>query len=166
MMTWSLQLRNGDLALSGAQFGTVTNENKLIQDLRCHILEHMGTDNAHPGFGSLIDGGVTPEGQAVTGVIGEEHIDLVVIAIEAEIQRIIKEHQAKQLSRAKSDRYLYAKSTMTPREVLLGIANIQITQREDRLNVKVTVQTATGSVLDLDFPLDAEGQLNFNTDVL
>lgn len=149
-MSWSLRLRNGDLALSGASYGTVTGEEKLVQDLRCALLERMGTDPSHPGFGSLIDGGRTPDGNYTPGVIGETRADLVLLAIESDIRRIAREHQARQLTRAKSDRLTYNKSTLGGREVLVNVTKIAASQVNDSLNVTVTLQTAGTNPVSVD----------------
>lgn len=155
-MSWSLKLTHGDLTLSGTQFGIVTDEAKLVQDLSCHLLERMGTDDLHPGFGSLIDGGTRPDGTEIPSVIGDPDVALVALEIEAEIRRVAREHQAKQLVRAKSDRFTYNKVTLTAGEVLLSIQNIVFTQIEDRLAVKIVLQTAHGQDVELVLPLPEE----------
>lgn len=156
-MSWSLRLQHGDLALSGASFGTVTNEQKLVQDLRCWVLEKMGTDSLHPGYGSLIDGGVRPDGTLVEGVIGDSDVDAVLLSVEAELQRIVSEYQGQQLNRAKADRFIYNKATLTTREVLLAITSVQASLSEDRLNIVLSVQTAANSNLDLTIAIPTDG---------
>lgn len=144
-MSWSLQVRNGDLALSGASYGVVTGGNKLTQDLRCALLEHMGTDPSHPTFGSTIDGGMRSDGTYIPGVIGEGRSDLALIRIEAEIRRIVRDYQARQLERAKNDKLTYGKATLTGNEVLMNLVGISASQSLDTLNVKVQIQTARGT---------------------
>jgi hypothetical protein len=155
-MSWSLRLEHGDLSLSGASLGTVTNEQKLVQDLRCWILEKMGTDDLHPGYGSLIDGGVSPDGTFSMGVVGES-LDLVVLSVESELRRIVSEYQGQQLSRAKSDRFVYNKATLTVREVLLSISEITVSLSEDRLNVVLGLQTAAGQNIDITLAIPSDG---------
>lgn len=148
-MTWSFWVTHGDFRLNGSHFGIVTDTAKLTQDLRCALLEKMGTDNLHPGFGSLIDGGTRSDGLEVPGVVGESRLDLVLMAIESEIRRIGRDHQAKQLARVKADRSTYNKSTITPREALIAISNINVEQVQDNLNITVSLQTAAGSQTDV-----------------
>lgn len=156
-MSWSLQLRNGDLALFGSQLGVVSREQKLVQDLRCALLEHMGNDSMHPEFGSLIDGGRKPDGTEVTGVLGEGDLDLVVMAVEAEILRVIRAYQAKQLARAKGDRMTYNKSTLSPAEVVLGVQTVDVSMNLDQLNITVGLISANNRHVTLSFPFDAPG---------
>jgi hypothetical protein len=156
-MSWSLRLRNGDLSVSGAQIGTVSNEDKLTQDLRCWFLEHMGTDNLHPGYGSTLDGGMQPDGTQVTGVVGTVNRDIALLKIQTEIQRIVREYQAQQLARAKTDRLVYNKTTLTAREVLLSISGINAAQTEDTLTLTLFLRTAAGQDVDIDVALPTTG---------
>lgn len=153
-MSWSLKLRHGDLTLSGASLAMVTNEEKLAQDLRCWILEKMGTDSLHPSFGSLIDGGVRLDGRVELGVIGTEP-DTALAMIESELHRIVSEYQAQQLARAKGDRFSYNKSTLSLREALLALTNIEATMVGDNLNIVMSIQTANGLNLGLTFLIPA-----------
>lgn len=151
-MTWSLQLHNGDFAVTGAQFGTVTNEQKLTQDLRCALLEAMGTDDMHPDYGSLIDGGTLPDGTTVPGVIGLLDINQVAATVQSEIERIAQAYQNQQLNRAKSDRLTYNRVSLSPAEVLLGVG-LTLTQQEDTLLVNIALSTARGDDINIALPI-------------
>lgn len=148
-MTWSLQLRNGDLALGQASFGVVTAEAKLAQDLRCFILERMGSDDLHPEYGSLLDGGLR-RGQYVEGVIGSTNDALALVMIEGEIRRIVTDYQAQQLDRARADRARYGKATLTKGEVLVGLAGIDVEQVADTMNITLHLSTAANTSVSLD----------------
>jgi hypothetical protein len=148
-MTWSLQLRNGDLTLGNASYGRVTGEDKLVQDLRAYILERRGTDNAHPLFGSLLDGGVNTDGSLARGLIGRDNNAFLTLEIESELRRIISEYQARQLQRAKDDRVIYGKTTLTKGEVLLGITTLKVNAVADRLDITLGLETAKGTTVEL-----------------
>lgn len=152
-MTWSLQISHGDFQVESAHLGVVTNQAKLVQDFRCAILEEMGLDNLHPDFGSLIDGGTTPEGVTTSGVIGETDLDMVALLIESEINRIARYLQRAQLERAKSDKLTYGKATLTPQEVLLSLHGIEITQTEDRIKVVVGLTSASNNEFEVNLEL-------------
>lgn len=152
-MSWSLQVQNGDLVLNGAQFGTVTGSDKLVQDLRCALLEPMGTDDMHPSYGSLLDGGVMPNGQVVPSVIGMSDINQVATTVEAEIQRLSRAYQTQQLARAKDDQINFNRVSLSPAEVLLSVTNIDMTQNADTLVVTVTLETGQGQSLSVVIPL-------------
>jgi hypothetical protein len=152
-MSWSLKLENGDLSISGSRIGIVTGKAKLAQDLRNWILEHMGTDDLHPGFGSLLDGGITPQGAVVPGVIGTDDLDVAEVEIRSEIQRIVSDYQSLQLARAKSDKLSYGRATMTPSEVLLSLDDIAIEQNMDTLKVTISISTASDDNFELQLTL-------------
>lgn len=141
-MTWSLRISNGDFVVTSAHLGTVTAQQKLLQDFRCAILEQMGTDNLHPDYGSLIDGGINSSGEVVSGVIGNINVDEVTMIIESEISRIARYMQRAQLARAKSDKLTYGRATLVPQEVLLSLNGITFEQREDLLNVTILLTAA------------------------
>lgn len=153
-MSWSLQITHGDFRVESAHLGTVTAQAKLVQDFRCAILEQMGTDNLHPDFGSLIDGGTTPEGVTPNGVIGETDLNLVALVIETEINRIARYMQRAQLSRAKSDKMTYGKATLVPQEVLLQLNGIDMTQTEDKIKVVVHLISASNANFDIDLAVN------------
>lgn len=152
-MTWSLEVRNGDLTVGGAQLGTVTAEDKLVQDLRHFLLERMGTDNLHPSYGSLLDGGVTPDGRTHDGVIGSALFNEAALFVESEIRRICNAYQARQIERAKQDRMRYNKTTFTAGELLISVDDVALTQKETTLQVRIVLTTGTSRRIALDVPL-------------
>ncbi|WP_028058414.1 hypothetical protein [Candidatus Solirubrobacter pratensis] len=152
-MTWSLFLRNGDFDVQGAQLGKVTGQAKLVQDFRCAVLTEMGSDPMHPGWGSLIDGGVTPDGRAVPGVIGATDTQLALAVIETEIRRIAEYFQNRQLRRIKEERQRYSKSTLTASEILVGVSGVRAIQTSTTLAVLVTLATGSGDTVDVALPI-------------
>lgn len=153
-MTWSLEVRNGDLTVGGAQLGTVTAENKLVQDLRHYLLERMGTDNLHPAYGSLLDGGVTPDGKTHDGVIGSSFFQEASLFVESEIRRICNAYQSRQIERAKEDRMRYNKTTFTAGELLISVDRIDLTQSETTLQARIVLTTGTNQRVALTVPLN------------
>lgn len=159
-MSWSLRLQYGDFVVNNASLGVATKQQKLVQDLRCAILEKMGTDNLHPSYGSLIDGGVTPDGVETEGIIGETDLDLAMLEVESEISRIARNHQREQLERAKRDKLNLGRATLDPEEVLIEITGLDFDQVEDALKVLVTLQTATGSEFELQLDVQVSPDLS------
>lgn len=153
-MSWSLQISHGDFSVSQSQYGVVTDTSKLVQDLRCALLEKMGTDDMHPYYGSLINGGTMPDGTVTAGVIGLLDWQQVTNTVNAEIERIASTYQAQQLNRAKDDRQTYNRVTLSPAEVLIAISNIKFLQVQDTLQVSIEIQTAAGQTISAVFPLN------------
>lgn len=150
-MSWSLQLENGDLAYGTNGFNTVSGSAKLLQDLRCALLEPMGNDPLHPTYGSIIDGGTDAQGNAVPGVIGATNNPASATFVNAEVQRLCRGYQAQQIARNATDVATYGKSTLTADEALLSLAGVSAQAVEDQLLVTATLQTGTG-VLPLAVP--------------
>ena len=139
-MSWSLRLHNGDLVTSGTSLGQITAGSKLVQDLRCAILEPRGTDDMHREFGSVLDGGIM-NGVEVPSLIGSTNWELVAMRVEAEIRRICADHQAKQIERSRNDRINYGESTLHPQELLIEVADIELLEAQDKLMARVTIVT-------------------------
>lgn len=155
-MSWSLALRNGDLVLGGTQLAAVAGTAKLVQDLRCAILEPMGTDDLHPAFGSLIDGGRRPDGTAVSSPLGGSDWKLIAMNIEAELRRILDNHRSRQLGRARSDQFTYGRPTLSPGELLISVNNIEMISVQDTLVCRVTLGVGDGTDRTLNIPLTSE----------
>lgn len=153
-MAWSLQISDGDFTLDGSNYGTVMGQAKLVQEFRCAILEEMGLDNLHPDYGSLIDGGINSEGVFTPGVIGETDQEMVALMIEAEVSRIARYIQQAQLARAKQDRFTYGRATLTPEEVLLTLNGVSFLQKEDSLQVTISLTSAINGNFDIDLTVN------------
>jgi hypothetical protein len=107
-MTWSLQLKGGDLIKGrGNSLATITGSDKVQQDLTHWILTELGTDPFNPGYGSVIDYDADTivstqvEGEVI--YVPDSKLDLVV----GEIDRIVERYQARQLSRIEQETVLY-----------------------------------------------------------
>jgi hypothetical protein len=155
-MSWSLQITNGDFAVRGSQLSVVTGAQKLVQDLRVTLLEKMGTDDLHLGFGSLIDGGTLPSGTVIPSIIGTSDPNLAAAAIRSDVKRICEDYQKRQVARVKDEKLKYNKSTLTPDEILVGVSNIAITQTTDSLFVTISLKTGAGTQTSLSVPVTNE----------
>lgn len=152
-MSWSFAIRNGDLDVSNAQIGTARGAQKLVQDFRCALLESLGNDDMQPSWGSILDGGVAPDGTVVPGVVGTSDPELARLVIEGEVRRIATYIQQRQLQRIKQDRLTYSKATLTASEILVGVTGIRVVQTADELAVLVTLQTGANDLIDVAVPI-------------
>jgi hypothetical protein len=152
-MSWSLALRNGDLSLSGTSLGQVTGYEKLVQDLRCAILEQQGTDDMHPSYGSTIDGGTDADGRMIPSVIGVADWSYVALRIRTELLRISSAYQSQQLQRAQDDRFRYGQSTLDAAELLAAINSINFFQVQDTLMVEVSLTTGQNQIFNITLPV-------------
>jgi hypothetical protein len=143
---WSLNVKNGDLNLGGPSgISTVVGTEKLLQDLRNWILEPIGTDPAHPNFGSSLDGGVGGDGQIYQGFIGGPINSLTLNNIEEELTRIMRSYQQQQIAGIQNEQALYSgKTHYSDSEILYRIDDIQTTVIQDKVQVRIIITTGTG----------------------
>ena len=166
-MSWSLQLRNGDLALSGTSLGQVTGGPKLVQDLRCAIMETRGNDDMHPLFGSTIDGGRDENGREVQGIVGTSDWEYAALVVQSEIQRIAGEYQRRQLVRAQEDRQRFGESTLSNSELLVSLLRVNYMQANDTLLVDVMLETGRGDQITVTVPVSGGwGYLQPNNELI
>lgn len=152
-MTWSLALKNGDLSVDGEghSLAVVREEAKLIQDLKAALLHKRGSTYTSPGYGSILEGGTTPDGVKHSGFIGRTINEMLVLEVEEEIRRVLMAHQQSQVSRARSDESTYGRITLGRGEILLSVGEIIVKQTDDVLSVNVYIQTGSGTITPIKF---------------
>lgn len=150
-MTWSLQLRNGDLAIDRDRFNTVTDWRKLLQDLRIRLLTRLGDDPLHPEFGSTIDGGTRPDGLEIPSVIGETDTEVARSFITLEVNRIISEHQRLQAARNRQDFQSYGRRALTDGEILNN-AKVNLYFINTLVVVQIVIETGNGDEKRISLP--------------
>lgn len=134
----TLMLRDGDLVVSKRDYVTVSGTGKIAQDLRGAMLEPMGNDRFHTGWGSLLD-------QAIASVVNED----TRLDIEAEVGRIISNYAAVQNDRIDADIAGGGESRYTTDEILSRIVGVSVELDFDKVRITVKLQTAAGEVVVL-----------------
>lgn len=142
-MSFSLELKNGDLGLSGTSLGTVVDAAKLQQDLVSAILTPLGFEGLHPGFGSILEEDlINPE---VT-IIGSRDFQHAAALVRAELVRICQNYQAQQIARNEDDAVKFGRPTLTPGEVLLNVLGIAFAQAEDHLLCSLKLEIGNDNI--------------------
>lgn len=154
-MTWSFHVKNGDLNFAGpGGFATVTGQQKLVQDLKNWLLEPRGTDPFHPDYGSVLDGGVMPDGREVVSTIGSTIDGEAQLNIEAEVRRILTSYQQIQLDRINRESVVYGgKNTFSNGEILASIQDVVITHYGDTIMAQCVIRTGSGDAISFVQPL-------------
>lgn len=148
-MSFSLELKNGDLGLSGTSLGTVVNAAKLQQDLVSAILTPLGFEELHPGFGSILeDDLINPEVQ----IIGSRDFHHAAALIRSELVRLCQNYQAQQIARNEDDAIKFGKPTLTPGEILLRVVDIKFVQSEDHLLCTLVLEIGNDTI-ELNIPV-------------
>ena len=125
-MSYSLAVRNGDLAKSGSSLDVVWGIDKLKQDLQLHVTERFGGDRFHPLLGSILQ-----------DYIGSVISQRTKAAIEDEVMRVMDNYQRIQMYGFKINPRLYS---MT--ELLESIGDISVNVSYDTVSVSVPVRSA------------------------
>lgn len=148
-MSWSFHIKNGDLNLAGpGGFATVTGQQKLIQDLKDWLLTPRGTDPMHPDYGSVLDGGILPDGTVANSYIGGLVTSENLIEIEAEVRRILAAYQQQQLDRLTRENALFGgKNTFSAGEILASVSDVNLQQVGDTVLATCVIETANGDQL-------------------
>lgn len=148
-MSFSLEIKNGDLGLSGTSLGTVVNAAKLQQDLVCAILTPLGFEELHPEFGSILEEDlINPE----TTVIGTRDFEHTAALVRSELLRICQNYQAQQIARNEDDAIKFGKPTLTPGEILLRVVSVNFQAAEDHLLCNLTLEVGTDT-LEVSIPV-------------
>lgn len=148
-MSFSLELKNGDLGLSGTSLGTVVDAAKLQQDLTSAILTPLGFEELHPEFGSILEEDlINPEVQ----IIGSRDFQHAAALIRSELTRLCQNYQAQQIARNEADAIKFGKPTLTPGEILLQVLSIKFVQAEDHLLCTLTLEIGNDT-LEVSIPV-------------
>lgn len=131
-----IEIRNGDFILGPGGLATVRGETKLRQDLGIIMREGLGVDRFHPKWGSVL-------ADYAGDMVSSESIGL----IKGEVHRLIQNYMVIQSQQVESDLGSGRSPRYTPEEIIIGVSGIEVQQRYDRLNVKVSVQTLAGGTL-------------------
>ena len=144
-MSKSLTLMNGDLSTVGRSFDTVEGKDKLMQDLRLHIMERIGTDPATPGFGSRFE---------TDAYIGNVYSDELEMEARAEILDIVENYQQGQLEKMKSEIVQFrGRHTLSNDEIIETIDGIDSAFAGSNLLIRVHLTTLAGTQLRVNVPV-------------
>lgn len=134
----TFQIRNGDLVIGAGGYATLTGVPKVYQDLGILVREPLGEDRFHPQWGGILQEFI---GRIITQ---DARTDVV-----NEIQRLTQNYIVMQSRQMTVDLSLNRRPRYSPEEIVVSLENVDVQQRGDRLNVKVTVSTASGEVVDI-----------------
>lgn len=124
-MSYSLAVKNGDLAREGSNLAVVWGVDKLKQDLQLWINERYGGDRFHPQMGSILQDYI---GSVISNRTNAE--------IQSEVMRVLDNYQRVQYQGFKNSPQLYSTS-----EILDTIKDVSVSINYDTVSVSVSVTT-------------------------
>lgn len=132
-MSFSLQVANGDLALSGSQMGIVYGSDKLKQDLTLWLAERYGIDKSHPTMGSYFQ-----------NYIGSVINTTTQAMVYNEAIRVLNNYQAVQGQSFTQSPQLFSLS-----ELLYAINGVNVSISYDTVTTAVSVANAQGRTTNI-----------------
>ena len=134
----TLMLRDGDLVPGHRDYVLVEGTGKVAQDLRGALLEPLGTDRFHPGWGSSLGDHIA--------TIASEQSEMEVLA---EVNRVISNYAAVQRDKIEADMTGDAPTRFTTDEVLARIRGVNSKTTDETVQVDIQLQTVSGEVVVL-----------------
>ena len=134
----TLMLSNGDLTPRGRSFAEVSGTAKVQQDLRGALVEPLGTDRFHPGWGSSLGDHIA--------TIADEQSEF---EVRAEVNRVISNYASVQRDKVEADIFSGGDTRFSTDEILSSVAGVTATAIGDRISVDIRLQTASGEVVAL-----------------
>lgn len=131
-------LRDGDLVVSARDYALISGTGKIAQDLRGALLEPMGNDRFHTGWGSLLD-----------DAVGASLTEDMRLDVESEVNRIIANYAAIQNDRIDADLVSDGEPRYTTDEILSSIESVTVTTEIDKATVNIRLRTASGEIVAL-----------------
>jgi hypothetical protein len=132
-MSFSLQVANGDLVLSGSQMGIVYGADKLKQDLTLWLAERYGIDKSHPTMGSYFE-----------SYIGSVVNSATQSMVYNEAMRVLNNYQSVQGQAFTQSPQLFSLS-----ELLYAINSVNVSILYDAVTVAVSVANAQGQTTNV-----------------
>lgn len=123
-------IRDGDLRVEGGNYAMVEGSKKVFQDLSMAVGEPIGNDRFHPNWGTTLD-------RYIGGVFNAE----TELLVRTEIFRVVRNYVEAQQAAMTARSMRGQRSPYSSEEVVRGLGGVQIDQRFDRINVKITIQT-------------------------
>lgn len=129
---------NGDLTIGPGGFATIDGPRKVIQDLGMIVREPLAADRFHPLWGSILD-----------DFIGYPISLETEAKVRAEIHRLVQNYMVAQSNQITADVQANRRPRYRPDEIVVGVGSVNIQQYQDRINVKVVIETQDGGTFDL-----------------
>lgn len=132
----TLLLRDGDLVPSHRDFLMVRGAGKVAQDLRCALLEPLGNDRFHTGWGSSL--------QTFIASITNETVRM---EVEAEVNRVISNYAAIQRDKIEADISGDEETRFTTSEVLSRVQSVTVDVAQETVAINISLRTVAGEVV-------------------
>lgn len=130
-----MALLDGDLAISKSNgYEMVTGTQKVAQDVRGALLEPLGNDRFHPGWGSILRDYV---GLSLDPFLKQQ--------VMSEVNRVTGNYAAVQRDRVTTDEISGSQTSYTTDEIIAAVTGVTLKERYDTLQFSVKIATVAGT---------------------
>ncbi len=132
-------LVDGDLAVgSSGDYQTVSDVPKVRQEVTAALLEPLGNDRFHPGWGSTL-----PD------LVGETITPFLRNQVLGEVNRIVGNYAAIQRDKVEVDTYSDSNTRFTTAEIVAAVRRVTVQSSFDMLRVNIVIGTLDGSLVTI-----------------
>jgi phage baseplate assembly protein W len=131
-------LTDGDLVPVRRDLAMVTGTAKVQQDLRGALLEPLGNDRFHPGWGSSLD-----------DFIAQIASESTRMEVESEVNRVISNYAAIQRDRIEADITSGGDTRFSTNEILARVRGVDVKIMDETVRVNISLQTVAGEIVVL-----------------
>lgn len=131
----TMLIEDGDLVVgASSDYQMVTDSPKVRQDVRHALLEPLGNDRFHPGWGSSIE-----------SFVGQTVDDYTQTAVISEVNRVVGNYAAVQRDRVETDVLSESTTRYSTDEIVSAVSGVDVRANLDSLSVAITISTVSGS---------------------
>lgn len=130
----TMRLTDGDLSIGlTSDYDMVRGVSKVAQDIRCALLEPLGNDRFHPGYGSDLESFIA---RSVTYDTRME--------VQSEVNRVVGNYAAVQRDKIEADMYSGEDTRYSTEEVVSAVSGISVDTQTDSMSVTIGLTTVSG----------------------
>lgn len=136
----TMLLDDGDLVIgTSSDYQMVTAEQKVKQDVRGALLEPLGNDRFHPGWGSTL-----------FDHIGEPLTEFNRTAVLSEVNRVVGNYAAIQRDRVEADMLSNTPTRFSTNEIVTSVIGVRAEQVLDSMRIEIGIGTVARTSVDID----------------
>lgn len=135
----TMLLADGDLVVgTSSDYQMVTDARKVQQDLKGALLEPLGNDRFHPGWGS-----------GLHDMIGLPATPLLRSNVLGEVNRVIGNYAAVQRDMVEADVLSGQDTRYSTDEIVASVEQVDVTTSTDSVRIRVAVSTVAQSQVEI-----------------
>lgn len=133
----TMLLEGGDLVVgASSDYQMITDAAKVQQEVRCALVEPLGNDRFHPGWGSTI-----------SDLVGEPVTPFLRTQVLSEVNRVVGNYAAVQKDKVETDSLSGSSTRFSTSEIVAAVRGVSVASRFETMKVRVAIGTLAGSTV-------------------